>query len=316
MYLAAIRYAAIQRSVQAYADAFTAARIIVEATAVNARLAASIVPVEYAVAVDRYLDAAELGPASRRVYRISLTGWAWPLVGKQPPAGSDRRKASPPILPLALLDHREAHERLAAAVAYRVRHAQARTVNREISALSSAIGWWRGQQWIGTDAAAALRHVSSQPASLGPLTRAQREALFAVPAGLREQAFWRLLQDSGWPAVAVLALDADAIDTAGQWARTSAGRLEFSARTGELLSWLLAGRPRGPAFLTDRRAPAGSRSADVCALTGRARLSYRRAAEIFTEHTRPLDPAGTGWTLHQLRQTAGLTCGPRTLRPR
>jgi len=36
-------------------------------------------------------------------------------------------------------------------------------------------------------------------------------------------------------------------------------------------------------------------------LTGRARLSYRRAAEIFTEVTRPFDPAGRGWTLSQLR---------------
>jgi integrase/recombinase XerD len=31
------------------------------------------VPVEYAVAVDRYLAGASLGAASRRVYRISLT---------------------------------------------------------------------------------------------------------------------------------------------------------------------------------------------------------------------------------------------------
>ena len=48
-------------------------------------------PVEYAVAVDRYLAVASLGAASRRVYRISLTSWAWPLVGKPPPPGSRRR---------------------------------------------------------------------------------------------------------------------------------------------------------------------------------------------------------------------------------
>jgi hypothetical protein len=30
-------------------------------------------------------------------------------------------------------------------------------------------------------------------------------------------------------------------------------------------------------------------------------MSYRRAAEIFTQWSRPLDPAGRGWTLHQLR---------------
>jgi integrase/recombinase XerD len=29
-------------------------------------------------------------------------------------------------------------------------------------------------------------------------------------------------------------------------------------------------------------------------------MSYRRAAELFTALTRPLDPGGRGWTLHQL----------------
>jgi hypothetical protein len=29
-------------------------------------------------------------------------------------------------------------------------------------------------------------------------------------------------------------------------------------------------------------------------------MSYRRAVEIFTAATRPLDPSGRGWTLHQL----------------
>jgi hypothetical protein len=38
----------------------------------------------------------------------------------------------------------------------------------------------------------------------------------------------------------------------------------------------------------------------VCRVTGQARMSYRRAAEIFTALTLPLDPAGRGWTLHQL----------------
>ena len=37
-------------------------------------------------------------------------------------------------------------------------------------------------------------------------------------------------------------------------------------------------------------------------------MSYRRAAEIFTAWTRPIDPAGRGWTLHQLRQ-ASLAAG-------
>ena len=67
-----------------------------------------------------------------------------------------------------------------------------------------------------------------------------------------------------------------------------------------MLRWLLAGRPDGPVFLTGRRAPAGSDPAHTCPVTGRARMSYRRAAEIFTSATAPLDPDGRGWTLHQL----------------
>jgi len=62
---------------------------------------------------------------------------------------------------------------------------------------------------------------------------------------------------------------------------------------------LIGDRPRGPLFLTDRR-PAPGRApalADICPFTGRARLSYRRAEEIFRD-------ASGGWTLHQLRHSA------------
>ncbi len=263
--------------------------------------AAGIAPVEYAVAVDRYLAEAELAAASRRVYRISLAGWAWPLVGKLPPPGRDRRGASPPVVPLALLDDAAAGARLASAVAYRLQHAQTRTVHRELSALRSAVGWWQRRQWISADPTAALVPPGAPlPALLRPLSRAQLDELWSAPAGLREQALWRLLADSGAPAGMVLALDADAVDLAGGRARP-AGRIRWGRQTSELLGWLLAGRRYGPVFRTDRRAPAGT-GPDVCPLTGRGRLSYRRAAEIFTEHTRPLDPAGRGWMLHQLRR--------------
>lgn len=60
------------------------------------------------------------------------------------------------------------------------------------------------------------------------------------------------------------------------------------------------GRRWGPLFLTDRRANAGVSQKDLCPMTGKSRMSYRRAEEIFTRCTRPLDPSGRGWTLHQL----------------
>ncbi|MEV0374316.1 hypothetical protein AB0I10_31700 [Streptomyces sp. NPDC050636] len=58
--------------------------------------------------------------------------------------------------------------------------------------------------------------------------------------------------------------------------------------TAQLLPRLIARRTRGPLFLTDRKAPAGTPTLDVCPETGRARLSYRRAEEIFEENTRLL----------------------------
>ncbi|HEX4660668.1 MAG TPA: site-specific recombinase, partial [Streptosporangiaceae bacterium] len=83
------------------------------------------------------------------------------------------------------------------------------------------------------------------------------------------------------------------------------GWIRWRDGTSQLLRWLLAGRTDGPVFLTERRAPARADPADVCPVSRRARMSYRRAAEIFSTVTRPLDPAGQGWTLSQLRQ-AGL----------
>ena len=87
--------------------------------------------------------------------------------------------------------------------------------------------------------------------------------------------------------------------------------MTWTAGTSDLLAWLLAGRRHGPVFLTGRRAPALVTGRDVCPLTGRARMSYRRAAEIFTGHTAVLDPGGRGWTLHQLRRSEAVMAGAK-----
>jgi integrase/recombinase XerD len=263
---------------------------------------AQAAPVEYAVAVDRYLAEAPLSSGSRRVYRVSLAGWAWPLVDRERPAGASRRGAVPPVVPLAVLDDDDAGRRLAAAVAARLRDAEVRTVSRELSALRGAIGWWRRRDWIDTDPTADLTCGHHRLEAARMLTNAEIEALFRAPASLREHAFWHVLRDSGAAAESVLGLDADAVDLRSGRGRTARGVLEWGGRSNDLLSWLLAGRRHGPVFLTDRRAPARTPTADVCALSGRGRLSYRRAAELFADHTRPVDAAGRGWMLHQLRR--------------
>lgn len=271
-------------------------------------------PVEYGVAVERYLADAALGAASRRVYRISLIGWAWPLVGLEPPLGAERRGARAPVVPLALLDDEGVDERLAAAVTARALSVDVRTINREISALRSAVGWWQELGWIRRDPSAGLRLLAGAGGSAAPLTDQQVTDLFRADVALRERALWQLLRDTGMPAPVALALDASEVARrAGcrsapglppATGRLSAagGAVRWNERTSALLDWLLSGRSIGPVFLTDRKAPGGTAEADLCPLTGRARMSYRRAAEIFTSVTRPFDPAGRGWTLHQLRQ--------------
>jgi integrase/recombinase XerD len=70
----------------------------------------------------------------------------------------------------------------------------------------------------------------------------------------------------------------------------------WQAGATQLLPRLLAGRGGGPVFVADRRPVCTPATLDIDPVTGRARLSYRRAAELFH--------AQTGWTLHQSRHSA------------
>lgn len=243
-------------------------------------------PVEYGVAVERFLAAAALGAGSRRVYRIALTTWAWALVERTPPAGERRRGAAPPTVPLVLLDTPQARARLRDAFAARSVAVGARTVNRELSILSAAVHWWRAQGWLTGDPTAGLRRLpAAPPREVEPrLDAHQARAVLDLLVPLREKAFWHLLYESGATIERVLALDVDDLDLT---ARRTRERAQPPLRWGDgaagLLPLLTLGRVRGPLFTTSR-----------------GRLSYRRAAEVFTAATKPLDPRGHGWTLRQL----------------
>jgi len=88
---------------------------------------------------------------------------------------------------------------------------------------------------------------------------------------------------------------------------TSRARVRSKGGTTEWVFWqtgaalllprLLAGRASGPVFLADRLPARAVPSVDLGPLTGRARLSYRRAAEVFSRAT-------AGRTLYQLRHSA------------
>ncbi len=242
-------------------------------------------PVEYAVAVDRYLDAAPLSTGSRRIYRIALTTWAWALADRTPPLGADRRNAPPPVLPLALLDAPPTATRLRRAFDDRCAAVGARTANRELSVLVGAVAWWRARGWLtGEDPTEGLRPLAApaSPPEAARLTGRQVRDVLTLPAPLREQTFWHLLYESGAPIERVLAVDLPDLHLASRLARPRAHPLlHWGDGTARLLPLLTLGRVDGPLFTTSR-----------------GRLSYRRAAELFRTATRPLAPRG--WTLHQL----------------
>lgn len=259
----------------------------------------AVIPVEYGVAVRLYLDDLRLDAASRRVYRIALDTWAWALIGEAPPPGPRRCGVRPPSVPLSALDHPAAALRLRTALAVRAERSTARTLNRELSILRGAIAWWHARGWVAADPTGEL-HVPVPGGAAHRLEPGQVAALFALPVPLRDQALWRLVYDSAAPVGRLLALNVTDLDHDRRRAYADPG-IRWGPRTALLLRLHTLGRLDGPLFVSERRAPAAP-AADRCRITGRGRLSHRRAAERLAAATRSLDPAGRGWTLRALRQ--------------
>jgi integrase/recombinase XerC/integrase/recombinase XerD len=99
-----------------------------------------------------------------------------------------------------------------------------------------------------------------------------------------------------------LALDVEDLDLRNRRARVrrKGGAVDvivWQTGTARLLPRLLGRRVSGPVFLTERRARLPLAPGDIDPVAGGARLSYRRSAELFEQHT-------NGWTLHQLRHSA------------
>jgi integrase len=193
------------------------------------------------------------------------------------------------------------------------------TANRELSIMKAAIGWWRNRGWLADNPIAGIERRPAPPDRTKALSREQLAALFDLKAGVREKTLWKMLYETCGRAQEILTLDiADLLPTDKRGRGLSTGGtidwVHWQSGTAQLLPPLLKGRAHGPVFLTDRKAPARTPTTDVCKVTGRGRLSYRRAAELFEDLTRPLAHLGIldaaelelrgGWTLHQLRHSA------------
>ena len=270
-------------------------------------------PVEYAVAVDRYIASARISPASQRVYRVTLATWAWLLIGRTPPTGPARRGAHSPIVALSRLDGDPATAIIRGALNHRaLMDIDQRTYEREVSILRNAAHWWAARGWIGPQAETALKAHTKPPRTSADPDQTQSPAInlaqvFALRVPLREQTLWRLIYETTAPAEHLLALDVSDLDLAHRKVRRKgsdprqADRITWAEKSAELLPLLTIGRTTGPLFLTERRAPAHVPQADRCPYAGHARLSMRRATELFRVATRELDPSGEGWTLRDLR---------------
>jgi integrase/recombinase XerD len=253
-------------------------------------------------AVETFLVAHTAGGAwstgTTTKYRQTLTTLAARLAGTR--VGDD----------LSMLDTDAGAARLAEAFTAAFGESAPATRVRHLSTLRSALAWWREPAgWIAGDPTASWVRPKVTVDTTRALTRGQVAALWRLDVGIREKTLWRLLYETAARAEEILTLDVPDLDTASKRARVVSkdGKTEWVFwQTGAamLLPRLLAGRERGPVFLADRKPTRAVATVDLCPVTGRARLSYRRAAEIFEEATRPLaDPAdrAQGWTLHQLR---------------
>lgn len=205
--------------------------------------------------------------------------------------------------PIADLANPENADRLVGWFHARWDSAAPATFNRNLDAINSAVGYWARQGWINANPANGIRRRRRPADRTRALSRAEIDRLLTrSDIALRERVLWRLLYESAARAAEVLALDVPDLDLANRRAKVrrkggAADIITWQTGTARLLPRLLNGRKTGPLFLTDRKARVALAPADIDPDSGRARLSYRRADEIFDQTT-------GGWTLHQLRHSA------------
>ncbi|MEL6985739.1 MAG: site-specific integrase, partial [Actinomycetota bacterium] len=183
------------------------------------------------------------------------------------------------------------------------------TYNRNLATISSLFTWCVENDLLVTSPATGIRR--RKPRRTVEAERQARPIEVSELTGLwsdrrhplRDRVFWAMAYDTAARADELLGLDIENISVENREAVIvgkggDAERIYWTSTTARLLPRLIDGRTRGPLFVGQRKprshlAPA---TTDLCEITGRARLSYRRAAEIWKT-------ASGGRTLHQLRHS-------------
>ncbi len=179
-----------------------------------------------------------------------------------------------------------------------------RTWNRHLATTGSFLAWCRRHGWPAGDLELRADRRAAPEDDTRAIPLPELERLWArADIPLRERTLWRLVYDSAARADEALRLDVPDLDLANRQARarTKGGHtrpLHFQTAAARLLARLTAGREAGPVFLTERRAAAHrvTPAADLDPASGRARLSYEMAEQLFKRYS-------GGKTLHQLRHS-------------
>jgi integrase len=238
-----------------------------------------------------YLDFRRSGSVDRRwrcAARREPSAWCDGLRSASADHSAAVRAAQPAVA-LAELDEPGAAETITVAFVERARLVDPNTINRELSVMKAAVAWWRGRGWLTTSPIAGIEHRPAPPDRTRALSRGQIADLFALKVPLREKALWRMLYETCARAEEILTLDVNDLlpdDKRGKVISKGGAPdwVHWQSSTAQLLPRPIKGRTHGPVFLTDRKAPAHTPTKDRCKDTGQARLSYRRAAELFELH--------------------------------
>ena len=196
-----------------------------------------------------------------------------------------------------------ASDRLTAWFARRWGGSAPATWNNRLATIHAACAWWLEQGWLVNNPTEGIAHRKVAPDRTQALDRSAIAALLErKDVALRERVFWRMLYETAGRAEEVLQLDVEDLDLPNRRARVrrKGGAQDvicWRSGTARLLPRLLNGRRHGPLFLTERRSLLELASSDLDSASGKARLSYRQAAQLFTVAT-------GGWHLHQLRHSA------------
>lgn len=174
------------------------------------------------------------------------------------------------------------------------------TYNRRRAALVSLWNTAVKRGWTDHNPANGIdrRHDPTIARSSPVLATAQLEAMWTDPDHrLRECTLWVMLYETAAPATTILNLNVDHLALDTRTATTPDGPIWWTATTDTYLRRHLTDRNAGPVFIAARRPTRATPPADIDPNTGRRRLSYRRAAELFAQ-------ASEGRTLHDLRRAA------------